>query len=261
MLLAEIHRKLIEGAQNNEDALTSCVFGHLRYIPPAVFWEKFFAYAITASVGNPKSLVEVLNNRNIRIQDYSQLRVYFWPTHPKFGEPDLALVFSGQTMRPTTIFIEAKLWAEKSGREENDQLTRYLKAVRDLSPFHPPLPTCNSVALVYLTPRESFSEIVETTSLYGDEANELLFRVQWQDVILAAEESLHDCDSLSGMILSDITQFLRRRELEYFKGFSIDSSLPLLSEADAAFYSRRIGTFSEVEFKAFPIERGAWRND
>jgi hypothetical protein len=111
---------------------------------------------------------------------------------------------------------------------------------------------------MYLTPRESFSEIVETTSLYGDEANELLFRVQWQDVILAAEESLYECDSFSRLILSDVTQFLRRRELEYFKGFSIDSSLPLLAETDAVFYSRRIGTFSEVEFRAFPIERGAW---
>jgi hypothetical protein len=34
MLIAELHGKVIAEAQNNEDCLTSWVFGHLRYLPP-----------------------------------------------------------------------------------------------------------------------------------------------------------------------------------------------------------------------------------
>ena len=121
MLLAELHGKAIAEAQNNEDCLTSCVFGHLRYLPPTVFWEEFLANAIGIPVdGESNSLIEVLGKQQIRISSYSTVRVLSWPTHPKFGEPDLALVFIGEGMRPLVLFIEAKLWAEKSGSEEND---------------------------------------------------------------------------------------------------------------------------------------------
>lgn len=34
MLLAEIHCKIVREALDNEDYITSAVFGHLRYIPP-----------------------------------------------------------------------------------------------------------------------------------------------------------------------------------------------------------------------------------
>jgi hypothetical protein len=45
MLIAELHGKGIAEAQDNEDCLTSCVFGHLRYLPPSVFWEQFLSCA------------------------------------------------------------------------------------------------------------------------------------------------------------------------------------------------------------------------
>ncbi len=38
MLLAEIHGKHLADARDDEDYLTSSVFGHLRYIPPGSFW-------------------------------------------------------------------------------------------------------------------------------------------------------------------------------------------------------------------------------
>ena len=262
MLLAELHGKAIAEAQNNEDCLTSCVFGHLRYLPPSVFWGEFFANAKSVPVdGVSNTLIEALEKQQIRIESYSTLHVVFWPTHPKFGEPDLALVWSGEGKRPLVLFIEAKLWAEKSGTGENDQLARYLSATHDLSSFRPQLPESAAVAVLYITPRESLAEIVETAALYGQpHVREMLFRVQWQDVIVAAEKSLSsEREPLRKLILNNVAEFLRRRGLEYFSGFSIDLSLPLLDEKEVAFYSRRTGAFSTLNFPDhFQIQRGEW---
>jgi hypothetical protein len=262
MLIAELHGKVVAEAQNNEDCLTSCVFGHLRYLPPAVFWEQFLSCAITVPIdGESRSLTDVLGEQQIYISQYSDLTVNNWLSHPKFGEPDLALLFSGGGMQPLVILIEAKLWAEKSGVAENDQLGRYLRSSSDLGSFNPPLPTSAKVALIYLTPRESLSEVMETLALCDDiEARELLFRVQWQDVIDAAERSLSsERNSLHRLILTDVAEFLRRRGLEYFKGFSTDSSLPLLNEKEFAFYSRGTRAFSTPNLPdCFQIQRGEW---
>jgi hypothetical protein len=265
MLIAELHGKVIAEAQNNEDCLTSCVFGHLRYLPPSVFWEQFLSCAITVTInGESRSLTELLREQQIYISQYSHLTVSNWPSHPKFGEPDLALLFSGGGMQLLVILVEAKLWAQKSGLAENDQLARYLRSSSDLGSFNPPLPISATVALVYLTPRESLPEVMETLAMYdGIEARKLLFRVQWQDVIDAAERSLlSERDSLHRLILNDVAEFLRRRGLEYFKGFSIDSSLPLLNEKEFAFYSRGTRAFSMLNLPgSFQIERGEWTND
>jgi hypothetical protein len=265
MLIAELHGKVIAEAQNNEDCLTSCVFGHLRYLPPSVFWEQFLSCAITVPIdGESRSLTDVLGEQQIYISQYSDLTVNNWPSHPKFGEPDLALLFSGRGMQPSVILIEAKLWAEKSGVAENDQLARYLRSTSDLGSFNPPLPISANVALVYLTPRESLSEVMETLAMYdGTDARELLFRVQWQDVIVAADKSLSsEPDSVHRLILNDVAEFLRRRGLEYFKGFSTDSSLPLLNEKEFAFYSRGTRAFSMLNLPdSFEIQRGEWMND
>jgi hypothetical protein len=262
VLLAELHGKAIAEAQNNEDCLTSCVFGHLRYLPPSVFWEQFLSCAITAPIdGESRSLTDLLSEQRIYISQYSDLTVNNWPSHPKFGEPDLVLLFSGGGMQPLVILVEAKLWSEKSGVAENDQLARYLRSSSDLGSFNPPLPISANVALVYLTPRESLSEVMETLAMYDSiEARELLFRVQWQDVIDAAERSLSsEVDPIRRLILNDVTDFLRRRGLEYFKGFSTDSKLPLLDEREVSFYSHGNRAFSMLNLPdSFRLERGAW---
>lgn len=43
MLLVEIRGHALNAAIGDEDYLTSVVFGHLRYVPPSVFWEDFLA--------------------------------------------------------------------------------------------------------------------------------------------------------------------------------------------------------------------------
>jgi len=134
MLLAEIHGKAVPEVEGNEDYLTSSVFGHLRCVHPAVFWETFFS----RSIGLPgelrePTLLEFLLSRGVQLSSYTSLDCRFWPTHSLFGTPDLALSFTGRNQRPFVLVIEAKLWASKGGSGENDQLLRYLKLLDRLA--------------------------------------------------------------------------------------------------------------------------------
>ena len=46
MLLAEIRGHAAPEIAGNEDYLTSTVFGHLRYVSMAPFWEAFFSRSV-----------------------------------------------------------------------------------------------------------------------------------------------------------------------------------------------------------------------
>jgi hypothetical protein len=100
MLMAEIHGHLRPETQDDEDYLTSAVFGHLRYIPPFVFWEEFLSCArsLPGCYGE-KTLASVAADAGCRITNYSWLDLVFWPDHPSLGTPDLLLCFSGPQLR------------------------------------------------------------------------------------------------------------------------------------------------------------------
>ncbi len=224
MLLAEIHGKRLEPARNNEDYLTSAVFGHLRYVPPALFWHELFAAArgLPGPDGVETSLGEVFTARGTSPVSHARLELTFWQSHPTLGEPDLLLVFSGGTARPLVVLVEVKLWAEKTGTDENDQLARYLCILDDLGAIEPPLPRDAERFLVYLTPRESLAEVAATAALLPDSHpnRNRLFRIQWQDVLVAAESVSRSAPGPGGIILRDVAAFLRRLGLEYFSGFT-----------------------------------------
>lgn len=132
MLLAEIHGHILREAEGNEDYLTSAVFGHLRYIPPGIFWEEFFRLAKALPIGGEeKPLSEYLADRGSRISEFSTLEIHFWPSHPKFGQPDMLLCFGKEGSHPIVILVEVKLWSEKSGIGKDDQLARYLRILKD----------------------------------------------------------------------------------------------------------------------------------
>lgn len=116
MLVAEIHGHVIPEVAGSEDYLTSAVFGHLRYIPPTVFWEEFLSRAIGLPVGaSQRSLVDLLAESGVRLCKHKSLDVRFWPAHASLGAPDLVLCFSGAGMPPCVLIIETKLWSGKSG--------------------------------------------------------------------------------------------------------------------------------------------------
>jgi hypothetical protein len=229
MLLAEIHGKGIPEVQDHEDYLTSAVFGHLRYLPPRIFWQDLFHRA--KSIGDqPTALSLVISERSQALASFNTLQIHFWENHRTLGEPDLILCFRSEEQVPLVIILEAKLYAGKTGSGERDQLVRYLQMVNDLPGLQLGLPANCPCFLVYLTPRDSSSEVEESLRLAGnlDKDRNRLFLLRWQDVSDVARRVVHQADEPAKTILNDVTRFLRRRSLEYFDGFTEVVDLPMI---------------------------------
>lgn len=229
MLVAETRGKALQAIRYCEDYLTSSVFGHLRYLPPTVFWEALLSRARNAS-SNERSLVEVLAAKNTSIADYTSLQVDFWHYHGGIGEPDVILKFHADGFPTVRVIVEVKLLAEKSGTGENDQLAQYFKL---LGPAEGP----DLSFLLYLTPRESLAEIRETAEANPVLAEERtrMFRVRWQDVSEVARQQSRTASENHRTILKDVAKFLRLRELEYFDGFR-SLKVPEFRENGGSFY-------------------------
>lgn len=232
MLLAEIHGKSLGAARDSEDYLTSAVFGHLRYVPPHQFWMDLFAYArgLPGPDGQEPLLAQVLAHQRVSPDRYHDLQTIFWRPCPPLGEPDLLLFFTGGDSPPLALLVEVKLWSEKSGKGEQDQLIRYLRILDDLEVNGVPLPNEAHRYLVYLTPRDSLAEVEESLA-HSDrpETDRVrLFRLRWQDVADAAAESSTRSPEPTRTILADVSRFLRALGLEHFDGFRRDPELPFL---------------------------------
>jgi hypothetical protein len=223
MLLAEIHGKYLADAQGLEDYLTSSVFGHLRYVPPGSFWKGFLRRCRSL----PHEGVELTFYDYLQqltgsgIESYESLRAVFWPTHPK-GQPDLLLVFTGLGLRSVVVCVEAKLSSGKSGVEERDQLARYLQACDSLAYMQPHVPADAVSVVVYLTTHDSRGELLDSLSVYGETTSvrSRLYRLEWQDVLSAVEESQSTEEGFPLQILRDVASFLTVRDLTHFSGMT-----------------------------------------
>ena len=151
---------------------------------------------------------------------FTQLKVYFWRKHKTHGEPDLLLVFRADGRSPLVVLIEAKLLSEKSGTGDRDQLVRYLRVLGDLGEVDVHVPAQADRYLIYLTPRESLAELEDSAARTDDPAKDRprLFRLQWQDVLEAADKAWPSSPEPACTILTDVACFLRELGLEYFKG-------------------------------------------
>jgi hypothetical protein len=245
MLLAEIHGKYLADAQGFEDYLTSSVFGHLRYVAPGFFWKAFLRRCRSLPYeGAELTAYDYLRKlAGAGIEKYDSLRAVFWPRHPK-GQPDLLLVFTGLGLPPIVVCVEAKLNAGKSGLEERDQLKRYLEACDALDRMDPQvLPDAVSV-VVYLTTHDSRSELVDSLSAYGEStsARLRLYRLEWQDVLTAAEESQSAEKGLHLQIVRDVASFLRVRDYTHFSGMT--------KPADCSACDRRLFALASILSRA-----------
>ncbi len=247
MLLAEIRGKSLGAARDNEDYLTSAVFGHLRYVPPTVFWDSLFAHAkgLPGPDGIERSLANILATAARPPSAYRALTVEFWQPHPTLGEPDLWLMFTGPVVPPLVILIEAKLWSAKSGTGEHDQLGRYLQVLDDLGPVLPGVPPEAIRYLVYLTPCDSLAELEESAASPAcpDGSRSRLFRLRWQDVRVEAGQAARGAPEPSRTVLSGVAAFLQRLGLEPFDGFLSDDTLPWIEVRPAAFGSPLVAGF------------------
>jgi hypothetical protein len=257
MIEAELHGKASSELQDAEDLLTSAVFGLLQYVPPSIFWP---AVLTRAESCKGKLFVERCKELGVHIPNYEKVNIHFWPVHQKFGEPDLLLVFSGGDQLPLCFIIEAKLWANKSGREEQDQLNRYLAAMKDSEWLGKVTGFRVSVALpglIYLTPRAAWLDLYDSIEHAPDYlvAQSGLFLLQWQDVLEVARQVFPQADEPQRSMLTNIADFLEHRGLAYFCGFS---HLPLEDNGtiEAHFYSpAKVGFsgFTEIPLEAVSL--------
>jgi len=266
MLVAEIHGKVVGEALNSEDYLTSAVFGHLRYIPPPVFWEQLLSKALGVTEGKP-SLTSVLAGEGLSIPRYEAVEIAFWRMHPKLGEPDMLLQFKGSGLPTLQILVEVKLEATKSGFGEHDQLARYLRLLDDLQGLGVAASGNDRKFVVYLTPRDSLAEVKESLRTLGDDPiqRERLFRVQWQDVLEVARDECKRANPQAARILVEVAEFLHRRKLEYFKGYDPPSDLSTLVSGDGGYYTpsmksteRFDGMTESTVLTRFEIKQGGW---
>ena len=242
MLAAEIRGHSMVSIRDDEDLLTSCVFGHLRYLSPQTVWDKFLSSARGVRDGQSgESLVEALKRElglsDVTIGMYESVRVLFWRRHRTGDEPDLLIVFSGGLKRSLVLLVEVKLWAKKSGHGEFDQLSRYLKLLRGLPGFRMDVGDVPCAFVVYLTPRYAHAEIEESSrELHGDAGvRDKILGVQWQDLLVACRRS-EPRNTIERMVVEDIAALLVRRGLEYFDGMLHIPNLPRFDPGSARFY-------------------------
>ena len=248
MLIAEIHGKRFPDIEGREDFLTSAVFGHLRNIPPSLFWPQLLLRALNSSKRSV-SLHSQLGEAGIDLRQYSNLSVSFWRYFKGYGEPDLVIRFSGGNQRLLVLIVEVKLDSGKSGRGEDDQLKRYLELLNDRSAFATsPQPETTQAYLVYLTRNFSKMEMEESVE-YAikagvSDAAEKLFGLQWQDVLDCAAANAHDHD-----LLREVAEFLKRRGFEAFKGFGVSPGRSKAAEGTffRAPYFRKL--FRDISFR------------
>ncbi|HXA04638.1 MAG TPA: hypothetical protein VNY30_07360 [Bryobacteraceae bacterium] len=258
MLHAELHGHASRDIATNEDYLTSAVFGHLRYVRPVPFWRDLFSRAIGIGYKVQEcSLLDRLPDWGAQMEQYSSLEVFFWPSHPSLGTPDLCLCFAGAGVRPLVIVVEAKLWSGKSGSGESDQLLRYLRLLADLEAVDLPMSVAernwSAKALLYVTAQDSKADLLETAALCDSTTDyaHLLFRAQWQDITAATLSASRQTSGIERLVLEDVGGFLRRRNLEYFAGFR-QLPLPLILPLEG-FYDCR-GMFTGFAIYPLPVD-------
>ena len=81
--------------------------------------------------------------------------------------------------------------------------------------------------------------MLESLTEYGDLPGNRrrLFRLQWQDMIEAISEAMLKETQPNQLVLNDVKEFLRVRQLEYFKGFIWPASIQSLRGECGSFYT------------------------
>ncbi len=216
MLLAEINGKSCPEVEGLEDLITSAVFGQLRLIDPPRFWPELFGRAKTVETPG-RSLSDVLLSLNTDPSLYTQIEIRFWRSLFDYGEPDMLVHFTGNTVPPLMVLIEVKLNSGKSGFGERDQLARYLSLLDD--PRCVPEWSCDvhRRVLLYLTRSFAADDLNESvTASKVVDARGRMFGLEWNDILEVA-----NAQRLGDDLLGEVADFLMRRGFEKFAGFDV----------------------------------------
>jgi hypothetical protein len=265
MLLAGICGKASPEAERDEDMLTSTVFSHLRYVAPPYFWHELLTKALMVDVVGESgtTLASDIAGQNLAVKQYERLDICFWPRISYSAEPDLILTFSGGRQVDLVILIEAKFMSGKSGSADDDQLLKYYRILHDTDTPFGKLRKNAAKFLVYLTANDPVFDVRE--SLHASTKSGIpaakIYVLRWQDIQDIAEReyrrlTLQSPNSASGLVLRDVSRFLRKLRLEYFCGFI---EMEGLASVSGAFYdSLYFRKLPLLDY--FPIQSGAWMN-
>lgn len=222
-------RGKIPELEGKEDALTSAVFGRLRYLNPGSVLIPFLSQAIDCEKGY--NLYDFLKASSINLNEYTEANLVFWPKAAELGEPDLIILFSSKRSDVTDllIIVEVKYKSPKSGAGENDQLRRYFEAVThhlkrfnnaEISRFKGHIGP-----LVYLTEYDASDEIrasrKELCKRFGD-CSYPLFNLRWSSLHKTLQEA-RDRNDNGEKVIEDLLTLLSCLHLQNFNGISSPS--------------------------------------
>ncbi|PKM83772.1 MAG: hypothetical protein CVU88_01255 [Firmicutes bacterium HGW-Firmicutes-13] len=223
MLESTLSGKTPADLYNNEDLLTSTFFGLLQYFQLSHIWEDILKESRNI---NGKSIYDSLELERISISGSSYIKIHFWSKFDIFGEPDLIVEIKadGSDIK-LFLVIEIKLWSLKSNLGDNDQLIKYLSLLKSpvfSKKMHSP--ECNNINLgvIYLTPRNSWKEIIESVNSteQSEIARDMLYDLRWQTIYKILEKSNTKEHSFSDL-QSKLMEFILKIGLAPFDGFSV----------------------------------------
>ena len=233
MIEAIIHNKIPSGLKNDEDCLTSTVWGLLKYRPMRSILYRFLSRA-ALYVNNKEKL-------GIRISESyfekHQLEIIFWQSDPEFGQPDI-LIECGNL----ALVVEDKFNAPLSG---DDQLRKYGDFLARSYPTH-------DRYIIYLTADWDLPADVQAK---GYEAS--LYWLSWYELHSVATGCEADLEPVAREMATDLVQYLEHLGFFYFQGFS-SPQIPGLPTR--LFWDDVIPIISNYELQPMP-RRYFWREE
>jgi hypothetical protein len=228
MIQAELCGKL-PSFENREDVLTSNVFGLLKYLPPKKSIIKILAQTKDYSKKR-YSISANLKAQGINIDLYDQTDYYFWKYSPKYGEPDLILIFKSSLKKlvPLMLCIEVKYLSNKSRKGEYDQLKDYCLSLEDVYSRKTYKTTDIAefdglfIGIIYLTYFSQYSSAIESleglrTHGYGNYQSKL-YELRWNEITKILKEYKSN-SKYERMIVDDIVRLLTKKNFIDFIGF------------------------------------------
>ncbi|MFH1941896.1 MAG: hypothetical protein ABIL68_07300 [bacterium] len=229
MLQAELKGKAPE-VENSEDILTSNVFGLIKYLPASEGMFQILKEAKDYSTDR-NSFLNNVKAQGIDLSEYDDVDYLFWESSPKFGEPDLILIFKSrkEALKDLMLCIEIKYLSGKSREGEYDQLMDYCLSLefkdRRKTYHNPKIAKFDGIflGLVYLTyfsqyrsARDSLAQIRKKGVL---DYEKKLYELRWNEIT----KTLSGIQSKSmyvEKIKEDLIFLLKKKNFIDFKGFS-----------------------------------------
>ncbi len=269
MTIAELHGKLSPKRpgghyERMEDLLTSDVFGSMKYAG----WERGFLGWIR-SAQDPWKSEEKAETVFPCDDDIAYVEFRFWPTLKKGREPDLIMAIHEKTGEITLVMIEAKYLSGPSNYEiegeytiagvTGDQIADQINDFSDSSNGVEDKKVKVRVRIhIYITahytcPVETFKDSFAKINRHDVKS----FWLNWQSLPEFIDNKIVAVEGRAKLILKDLLDLLRRKELIPFIGFEC-SNLDYPSEfPDHGFWEEELW-----EVSMLPVllnKDGFWR--